>query len=61
MAIQSFFMTILVLLIGTGLFCWLMTEDLGWGPIVYLVTFLGGIVAIGWAGIASLSFFNNRQ
>lgn len=61
MTIGSFLTTILVLLGSTCLFCWLMTEDLGWGPIVYLVAFLGGLIAIGCAGVASLNYFSDRR
>ncbi len=59
MELINFLMAILVLFISTCLFCLLMTTDLGWGPIVYIAAFFGGIVFTGWAGVACLDLFKD--
>lgn len=59
MEFANFLVAIFALLISTILFCLIMTTDLGWGPIVYIASFLGGIVLIGWAGVACLDFFKD--
>ncbi len=56
---MNFLMAIFVLLVSTCFFCLIMTTDFGWGPIVYIASFLGGIVLIGWAGIACLDLFQD--
>ena len=56
MEIWDFFSSILILLVLTTAFCWLMTADLGWGPIAYVAAFFGGMISIGWAGVAYLNF-----
>jgi hypothetical protein len=55
----NFFVAILAVLISTCLFCLIMTTDLGWGPVVYVSSFLGGIVLMGWAGVACLDLFKD--
>ena len=55
----NFLVAILALLVSTTLFCLIMTTDWGWGPIVYISTFLGGIVLMGWAGVACLDIFKD--
>lgn len=55
----NFLVAILALLVSTTLFCLIMTTDWGWGPIVYISTFLGGIVLMGWAGVACLDLFKD--
>ena len=59
MEFVNFLVAIFVLLISTCFFCLLMTTDLGWGPIVYVASFLGGIVFMGWAGVACLDLFKD--
>lgn len=59
MEFVNFLVTITVLLVSTCFFCLLMTTDFGWGPIVYIASFLGGIVFIGWAGVACLDLFKD--
>ena len=59
MASLNFLVTIFALLISTTLFCLIMTTDLGWGPIAYVASFLGGIVLIGWTGVACLDLFKD--
>ncbi|MGP1383278.1 MAG: hypothetical protein ACTS2F_06920 [Thainema sp.] len=51
---MKFLASILILLIGTGAFCWLMTADLGFGPFCHLIGFVGGMAFLGIAGVASL-------
>lgn len=60
MSIVNFLVAITILLLSTCLFCWLMTTDLGWGPVVYVASFLGGIVFLGWAGVACLDLFKSK-
>ena len=55
----NFLVAILTLLVSTTLFCLIMTTDWGWGPIVYVSPFLGGIVLMGWAGVACLNLFKD--
>lgn len=55
----NFAIAIFMLLISTTLFCLIMTADWGWGSIVYIVSFLGGIVLMGWAGAAYLNLFKD--
>ena len=55
----NFLVAILTLLVSTTLFCLIMITDWGWGPIVYISTFLGGIVLMGWAGVACLDIFKD--
>lgn len=55
----NFSVAILVLLFSTCLFCLLMTTDLGWGPIAYVASFLGGIIFMGWASVACLDLFKD--
>ena len=55
----NFLVAVFVLLILTCFFCLLMTTDFGWGPIVYITFFLGGIVLMGWAGVACLDLFKD--
>ncbi|MEL7011110.1 MAG: hypothetical protein AAFR62_21715 [Cyanobacteria bacterium J06629_2] len=57
MGLINFLVAIFVLLISTCLFCLLMTTDFGWGPVVYVASFLSGTVFIGWAGVACLNIF----
>ncbi|HEY9769286.1 MAG TPA: hypothetical protein V6C71_12470 [Coleofasciculaceae cyanobacterium] len=59
MELINFLVAILAMLILTTLFCLIMTTDLGWGPIVYLASFLGGIVLMGWVGVACLDLFKD--
>lgn len=59
MELINFFVAILALLILTTLFCLIMTTDFGWGPIVYLASFFGGILLMGWAGVSCLDFFKD--
>ncbi len=59
MKLINFLVAIVALLISTCLFCLIMTTDLGWGPIVYITFFLGGIVLMGWAGVACLDLFKD--
>ena len=51
---MKFLASILLLLIGTGTFCWLMTADLGLGPFCHMIGFVGGMAFLGIAGVASL-------
>ena len=55
----NFLVAIFVLLISTTLFCLIMTTHWGWGPIVYISTFLGGIILMGGAGVACLDLFKD--
>jgi hypothetical protein len=55
----NFLAAILALLVSTCFFCLLMTSNLGWGPIAYVASFLGGIVLMGWAGVACLDLFKD--
>ncbi|WP_036480445.1 hypothetical protein [Myxosarcina sp. GI1] len=59
MSIVNFLVAIAILLFSTCLFCLLMTTNLGWGPVVYVSCFLGGIVLIGWTGVACLDLFKD--
>ena len=59
MEFANFLVAILVLLISTCFFCLLMTTDLGWGPIAYVTSFLGGTIFLGWASVACLDFFKH--
>ena len=59
MAIVNLLRTILILLGLTCLFCLVMTTDLGLDPIDNLVFYVGGVVLIGWATVASLNIFND--
>ena len=59
MEFLNFAIAIFMLLISTTLFCLIMTTDWGWGPIVYVSSFLSGIVFIGWAGVACLNLFKD--
>ena len=58
MAIVNLLRTILILLVLTCLFCLVMTTDLGLDPVDNLVFYVGGVVLIGWATVASLNIFN---
>lgn len=57
MSIVNFLIAIMALLASTSLFCWIMTADLGWGPIAYVASFIGGIVLMAWGGVACLDLF----
>lgn len=59
MAIINLLKTILILLVLTCLFCLVMTTDLGLDPVDNLVLYVGGVVLIGWATVASLNIFND--
>ncbi|MEM7761265.1 MAG: hypothetical protein AAGF83_26405 [Cyanobacteria bacterium P01_G01_bin.67] len=59
MELVNFLVAIFALLISTTLFCLIMTTDFGWGPIVYVASFLGGIILMGWAGVACLDLFKD--
>ncbi len=59
MELINFLVAIVILLISTCFFCLIMTTDLGWGPIAYVASFLGGIVLMGWAGVACLDLFQD--
>jgi hypothetical protein len=51
---MGFLVSVLVLLLSTTFFCWVMTADLGLGPLCHLFAFFGGMTLIGLAGVASL-------
>ena len=59
MAIINLLKTILILLVLTCLFCLVMTTDLGLDAVDNLVFYVGGVVLIGWATVASLNIFND--
>lgn len=59
MAILNLFIAILTLLIMTCIFCVILTTDLGFGPVANVALYLGGVVLIGWATVASLNIFND--
>jgi hypothetical protein len=59
MAIINLFKTILTLLILTCIFCLIMTTDLGLGPVANVALYLGGVILLGWATVASLNIFND--
>lgn len=59
MTLINFLVSILALLVLTCCFCLILTTDLGWGPVVYVTFFLGGIASIGWASVACLNLFKD--
>lgn len=58
---MKFLGAMLILFILNCLFCWLLTADIGFGPVLYLVSFFGGIFLISIAGVATLKLFYNQQ
>ena len=59
MASVNLLKAILTLLVLTCIFCLIMTTDLGFGPVANVALYLGGVVLIGWATVASLNIFND--
>ena len=59
MEIINLLRTILILLGSTCIFCLVMTTDLGFDPVDNVIFYLGGVVLIGWATVASLNIFND--
>ncbi|PSB09330.1 hypothetical protein C7B62_13690 [Pleurocapsa sp. CCALA 161] len=59
MALINLLKAILILFIFTYIFCLILTTDLGFGPVANVALYLGGVVLIGWASIASLNIFND--
>jgi hypothetical protein len=57
MTFLNFIVSILALFVSTSFFCLLMTTDLGWGPVVYVTCFIGGILLTAWAAVACLDLF----
>lgn len=59
MAIGNLFKTIFILLVLTCIFCLILTTDLGFGPVANVALYLGGVILIGWATVASLNIFSD--
>ena len=59
MAIVNLFKTIFILLVLTCIFCLILTTDLGFGPVANVALYLGGVILIGWATVASLNIFSD--
>lgn len=55
MGLFKFIQLITFLFLATCLFCWMFTSNWIFGPIVTLVSFLSGLLLIGFLGIAIMN------
>lgn len=57
MAIIILLKAVLTMLVLTCFFCLIITTDLSFGSVANVAFYLGGVVLIGWASVASLKTF----